>query len=833
MSIPEEKIVLYVSAILHDIGKFYQRADEKIGNSFKYLSANLWNNPGIYCPSYNGRYSHKHVLWTAQFFEDEKDVFRNALPNAYKNLESLASSHHNPHPGNVLEQIIQKADHWSSGIDRTAGAGLEDDKDESEKLENKTFKTVEMCSIFEHVFNDDTARDYKYKLPISALSLDENFFPKPEFNAGEGYSKLWNDFISEFKTIKSTSPEAFCNSLLFLLHKYMVHIPSSTIHLPDVSLFDHSKTVAAFAVCIYDYLNECDKLNTNLDIEHNEEAILLVGGDLSGIQNYIYNVVSSKASKNLKGRSFYLQLLVDFVIKEILDKLQLFKANVVYASGGGFYLLAANTKSNREKIEALEKDISKNLFARHKTDLFLAIACVALSQDDLYDGKIGEKWKALNDELNLKKRSKFKNNLSDDYQYFFEPTGVGNNTQLDMITGEEITNQSDIKVVDELVVSKHTASQIELGENLRNTSIIAFSKDKQGGVPSFDFFVKSPVSEHYCYFMPKNINSVFDNADIISINSTQVFPNIKGNRNSFGFDFIGGNDFPKNNDGQIISFNDLGGTGEFKRIAVLRMDVDNLGSVFIRGFSDKRKTFSRYTALSRSLDYFFKGYINTLRNKNENFKNHIFIVYSGGDDLFVVGKWDVVIEFADLINKEFRKWVCYNNQLTLSAGIAMVSTKFPILKAAEMAGEAEKKAKQHICNAEEKNSITIFDYPLNWNHEFSIVKQLKDKLFNLYTNKDIPKSLLERIGRIYEMKKEAEANNLNPQWQWIMAYNFGRMKQQYRKKNQEFVKHLDILQKNMICNTYQKNKITGNYHFVELLAIAARWTELLLRTNKN
>ena len=829
---PEEKITVYLSAILHDIGKFYQRADERNGNSFNFLSAALWNNPGIYCPSYYGRYSHKHVLWTAQFFEDNKEIFRYVLSNAYNKLESLASSHHNPHPGNVLEQIIQKADHWSSGIDRTTSAGMEDNKDETEKVEIKNFKKVEMCSVFEHILNDDKANDYKYKLPISALNLHEDFFPKSNLNEGEGYLKLWKEFVCELQTIQSACPEAFCNSLLNVLHKYTVHIPSSTMHLPDVSLFDHSKTVAAFAVCIYDYLLEKTKLNS-FEINNNEEAILLVGGDLSGIQNYLYNIVSSKASKNLKGRSFYLQLLVDFVIREILRELQLFKANVVYSSGGGFYLLAANTQSNRRKIEDLEKEISKKLFSLHKTDLFLAIDFVALSQDDLYDGKVGEKWKTLTEKLNHKKRSKFKDKLNLQYRDFFEPFGMGYNVELDDITGEEISNESDIKEVDDLKVSTHTAKQIDLGQTLRNTTAIAFSRYKQGGESASYFFIKSPVSDDYCYFIENKTTTTFDNADIISINSTQINPNIKGNKNAFGFDFFGGNDFPKDKNGQILNFNELGGTGDFKRIAVLRMDVDNLGSIFIRGFSDKRKTFSRYAALSRSLDYFFKGYINTLRCKNEDFKNHIFIVYSGGDDLFVVGKWDVVIDFAYLIYNKFRRWVCDNSNLTLSAGITIVTTKFPILKAADMAGEAEKKAKQHTCNGEEKNSITLFDYPLNWKYEFSIVKKLKDGLLYLITKKKIPKSLLERIAIIYDMKKESDAYNLNPQWQWMMAYNFGRMKEQYRKKdkNHKFVKCIDELQKNMVCNTYQNNKITGNYHFVDLIAIAARWTELLLRTN--
>lgn len=833
MTNSEEKYLIYLSAILHDIGKFYQRADEKKGDSFNFLSKNLWDNPGVYCPSFNGRFSHKHVLWTAQFFEDQKEIFRNVLPDAYKKLESLAASHHNPHPGNILEQIIQKADHWSSGIDRTSPLGMEDDKDETEKVEKKNFKQVEMCSVFEHLFEDEKSKPYKYKLPISALRLEEDFFPKSGFNEGQGYLELWTEFINEFKTIKSGSLEGFCESVLFILHKYLVNVPSSTIHLPDVSLFDHSKTVAAFAVCLYDYLKEQNKLSSNLEIKNNEEAVLLVGGDLSGIQNYIYNVVSNKASKNLKGRSFYLQLIVDFVIRELLQELGLFKSNIVYSSGGGFYALAANTYSNIEKLKNLEKNVSDKLFDIHRTDLFLSIDYVSLCQDDLYNGKIGEKWKTLIENLNSKKRSKFKGKLSVSYADFFEPIGVGFNTQLDDITGEELSKDDTCKIDNELTVSKHTAKQIELGETLRNTNSIAFSRLKQGGETASYFYIQSPFSNDYCYFIENKTSPIFDNADVISINSTILNQNIKGNRNAFGFDFIGGNDFPKDKDGNILSFNDIGGNGEFKRIAVLRMDVDNLGSVFINGFSDNRKTFSRYTALSRSMDYFFKGYINTLRNKNENFKNYIFIVYSGGDDLFIVGKWDVVIDFAELIQKEFRKWVCFNKKLTLSAGISVVTTKFPVLKAAEMAGEAEKKAKQHVCNGQEKNAITIFDKALNWDYEYHLVKKLKDELiyFLSYKN-DTPKSLLDKFSKLYEMKTEADKKQINPQWKWLMAYDFGRMKQQYRK-DEELKKYIEQLEENILCNTYQKNKIQGNYHFLELLAIAARWSELLIRTNKN
>jgi CRISPR-associated protein Csm1 len=44
---------IYLSALLHDIGKFWQRADKGGANSSSILSTATKNNIGDYCPQYN------------------------------------------------------------------------------------------------------------------------------------------------------------------------------------------------------------------------------------------------------------------------------------------------------------------------------------------------------------------------------------------------------------------------------------------------------------------------------------------------------------------------------------------------------------------------------------------------------------------------------------------------------------------------------------------------------------------------------------------------------------------------------------------------------------
>lgn len=64
----EERDTVYLAALLHDIGKFWQRADPDGAQRSKILSPEVKELESTLCPQYKGVYSHKHVLWTAQFF---------------------------------------------------------------------------------------------------------------------------------------------------------------------------------------------------------------------------------------------------------------------------------------------------------------------------------------------------------------------------------------------------------------------------------------------------------------------------------------------------------------------------------------------------------------------------------------------------------------------------------------------------------------------------------------------------------------------------------------------------------------------------------------------
>ncbi len=142
-------------------------------------------------------------------------------------------------------------------------------------------------------------------------------------------------------------------------------------------------------------------------------------------------------------------------------------------------------------------------------------------------------------------------------------------------------------------------------------------------------------------------------------------------------------------------------------MGVLKADVDNLGLIFSEGL-ENMLTISRYLTMSRMIDLFFSGWMYRILKEDKSFKE-IYTVYSGGDDLVLVGPWEKTILFAKRLNEEFRRFTCNNDNITLSAGMAVVQPKFPISAAIELADQNLEASK-----LSGKDSITLFDTTVKW-----------------------------------------------------------------------------------------------------------------------
>ena len=136
------------------------------------------------------------------------------------------------------------------------------------------------------------------------------------------------------------------------------------------------------------------------------EKVLLIAGDIPGIQKFLFTITSKGAAKSLRGRSFYLQILNDAIVRTILRELALPSACVIYNAGGNFNLLLPF-----QSAETLEKtclEINRRLLKLHKGEIFLAHAMTTINIGDVVRFSLfSEARQDLNEKLQTAKRQAF------------------------------------------------------------------------------------------------------------------------------------------------------------------------------------------------------------------------------------------------------------------------------------------------------------------------------------------------------------------------------------------------------------------------------------------
>ena len=104
---------LALAALIHDLGKF---AEGGMSLSPSYIA----NNEQIYQPVWEGRYSHRHALYTAAFVEEYGTkiplVCNESNWGEGDSFINLAACHHKPE--SPMQLCVTMADRLSSGMER-------------------------------------------------------------------------------------------------------------------------------------------------------------------------------------------------------------------------------------------------------------------------------------------------------------------------------------------------------------------------------------------------------------------------------------------------------------------------------------------------------------------------------------------------------------------------------------------------------------------------------------------------------------------------------------------------------------------------------------------
>lgn len=749
---------LKFASLFHDIGKFYQRADNLGKSNHAYNSKYEKLNVNDY-----GR-SGAHSKWSADFVNDNFDDL----------VEDLVLYHHNPSKSMYPElcKILQKADHHSS-------------KERIDSNEKNDVLITPLTSIFSRISLNEEVND-DYYVPLVELDFNKPLHPQDK-NIMEGwnlvpeYQHLWNKFENEFKILENKDFE----SVLALLKKYTSTIPSATYYSQsDISLYDHLKTTAAIANCRYLYSKE-NKL-TQTDTEY---VYKVINADISGIQNFIYKVqtpedAQSGMSKRLRGRSLYLTLLTEAIASKIILDLNLDSSNILFCGGGRFTIIAPNIQKTEELINKINLEVNNEFIHKFNAELFLNIVSIPACGDDL--GNFDEVLSKLTTLLNGNKKHRFVNQLEDVFKiesevdYELCPV-CGNPTKCDNFCFDCMEHE-------------------DLGGAVANAKYLIkyISNDK---ITDSLYYPKLNVGYIFKKGKKDILNIIKENSHvkftIYKLNDTNFLDlDIQFKNVSFDFKVIG-NSIP-NIDENPLYFNHLAEISKgANKLGVLKMDVDNLGLIFSKGFKhlgEGATSISRISSLSFYLDLYFSGRINqivdrfnfttdlpkdteceineiTFVNRNDEVykeliykpikslskgegESTIHINYSGGDDLLVVGPYDDIIKFAQEFRNKFKKWTANNDSINISAGIAIVGPKFPIGKAAIMADEELEKSKD--CG---RDKITVFGETLMWesnglekgfNELFEFAEYLEDKNESKEISRGFTYSLLNIWNNSYK-----------------------------------------------------------------------------------
>lgn len=387
----QEKDALALGALLHDIGKLWQCGTQDLQEKYRSHCSNRERHRNFQdCPSCHAEYGYAHAVLSYDFV-------RSYLGQKWSLAASLASAHHRAQNLGYLSKLVQVADRLSS--------------QERKEHEEGDPAVKQLISVFGQLYGQESQRYF----PLEPLGLKRGvLFPSRDLDKypRQSYDRLWDGFVQEVDEVGKiwgNDASGLLTSLYYLLQKYTWCVPSAYHHdIPDISLFDHLRTTCAIAVGLYragisesdvDSLLQEDKATPAWE----KPYLSLVGGDISGVQRFLYTQTSKGVARGLRGRSFYLELLTEVVALWVLRQLELPIANLLYAGGGNFYILAH--RIGEDTLSKLRQNLAKPLLKHHSGELYVA---QDFSPRELKPGNFADVWVSIKRGLGTAKRRRFR-----------------------------------------------------------------------------------------------------------------------------------------------------------------------------------------------------------------------------------------------------------------------------------------------------------------------------------------------------------------------------------------------------------------------------------------
>ncbi len=741
-----EVLTIALSCLLHDIGKFERRA------SFSKKS---------------------HEEFSVEFVEKYLPDFK-----MKEKVKELVKIHELERKVEGLLKIVREADATSSS---------EREKGYSGSYESELRR-------LQHIFS----KRYYYKLvPLSLQDIHDIKGVEQNKATPKEYKDLWEPFIQDFNRFneffmdnKSWSLDdveglrSYIDTLCELLRRYTFFIPSAPTIEEEVkqSLYAHLKSTAALGYAL--------GVNGRID-----GSLTIILGDVAGIQRYVYGSRSYKgALKMLRSRSIYLSLLTEAVCDQIILDLNLLPLNVVFCSGGHFMIIGYDLPE--DKLDTILSKIERFLLERHEGDIGIKIAYRKVPTSDLRGEApssnlkkgVGEIINKMEPELKEAGLRMFHRLLKEDglYNKVFGPIkldrgvcyscGSGKNVVEKTINEE--SNEESIPLCENCISLRELAKKLSkanyiikvywspdresktvreasidilgiftgpLNFTLSGLDISYHLAENEGSVKAF-LELLSKISDKARHVKIVKIND----SDIVGgklLESIQeVVEKLGGTPYtiSLGFTYIAKHT-PLTDGGEIKSFDDLAreSVGS-KMVGYLKLDLDHLGHLF-KEHSGRMATAITFSEI---ISLIMEGTIDLLvsdKNIVREGVSRLYIVYSGGDDLFLTGSWNTVLEVVRELRKRLESLLrTEDGGPTISTAVIFEDPKTPV----KIVGE-ELSRKLNIVKESGRNGIAITSNKIDWK-SFEECFKLVEELRKLILSGELSRSFIFKLYTLLE-----------------------------------------------------------------------------------
>lgn len=727
------------SGLIHDIGKFAERAKIEISPSEKN------NNIHLYCPynSEHNYHSHIHAAYTGVAIGiieeylpliNNADMFPFQTDDKDNSIINAAAMHHKP--DTYLQKIISTADRLSSAFERTKF------EEYNQVAESEDYQSARLIPLFEKLLQKKDAI-FQYRYPLKALS-PAAIFPAIKKDMGKDeatqeYAKLWKDFVQNIqKTNNRTDWNVWLDNFDTLYSIYTQNIPSASYKtLADVSLYDHSKSTAALVTALWRYHYETQTETLEELKDDSKKKFLLIQGDVSGIQSFIFEAGTQKnAYKILRGRSFMISLFSECAALKILDALDLPSTSQIMNAAGKFVIVAPNTKEVKNKLNDIRDDIN-NWFQQNYYGLVsVGIATIEATQKDFEDKNFTMLQRKIYQSLSVAKMQKFdlcrhQVTFNDFFEKYKEKKGL-------CCFDGRMPAQELVPYTQDEYSCPRCLDILSLGESLTYQNRIYISRQKfQNGLKTdiLGFYmgwqsegeilrawdISLPTDESSALFngcARRYINAYIPRFTPEEIDK-EIYQNINGAK-------VGK---PKTFEHLAIE-NCIFQDGKLKTKPALmsvKGDIDNLGYILQSGL--KNTTFATMAGLSRQINNFFAIWLPWLCQTEDKAKN-IYTIFAGGDDFYFIGPWLDMVQILPHIRRRFADYVCNNLQVTFSTGMCMTPSGDNVINMSSIVEDALEKAKGRKIERETvKNAVCCFQQVVSYDDFYNLLeseKQLED-----------------------------------------------------------------------------------------------------------